>query len=142
MPNIASQCYIKNIFERAVYNQLYEYFVLNNLLYPSQYGFRTKHSTEDAAIELIDNILEYIERDPYEQVMAIFLDLSKAFNTIDHNILFEKLKHYGIHCNGCRATLLTANNLSNMMTLPQPCSWRPARKCSRTVNLPNLHKRC
>ena len=87
---------ISKIYERAVYNQLYEYFVFNNLFYTSQYGFRTKHSTEDAAIELVDEILEHLERDPYEQVLAIFLDLSKAFDTIDHNILFEKLKHYGI----------------------------------------------
>ena len=87
---------ISKIYERAVYNQLYEYFVFNNLFYSSQYGFRTKHSTEDAAIELIDKIQEHLEHDHYEQVLAIFLDLSKAFDTIDHNILFEKLIHYGI----------------------------------------------
>ena len=87
---------ISKIYERAVYNQLYEYFVMNNLFYSSQYGFRTKHSTEDAAIELIDGISEHLDKDPYDQVLGIFLDLSKAFDTIDHNILFKKLEHYGI----------------------------------------------
>ena len=87
---------ISKIYERAVYNQIYEYFVLNNLFFSSQYGFRTKHSTEDAAIELIDNIHEHLDRDPYDQVLAVFLDLSKAFDTIDYKILFRKLEHYGI----------------------------------------------
>ena len=66
------------------------------MFFSSQYGFRTKHSTEDAAIELIDNIHEHLDRDPYDQVLAVFLDLSKAFDTIDYKILFRKLEHYGI----------------------------------------------
>ena len=62
----------------------------------SQYGFRTQHSTEDAAIELVDQIHKAFEDNPTDEVLAIFLDLSKAFDTIDHEILFKKLAHYGI----------------------------------------------
>ena len=87
---------ISKVYERAVFNQLYEYFLSNNLFYKSQYGFRTKHSTEDAAIELFDLMNKHFERDKYDQVLTVFLDLSKAFDTIDHNILIHKLSHYGL----------------------------------------------
>ena len=61
----------------------------------NQYGFRKKHSTETAGVELVDKALKDMDdqRDPF----AIFLDLSKAFDTIDHNIMVKKLYHYGIH---------------------------------------------
>ena len=79
---------ISKIFERVVYNQVYAYFIKHNLFYSSQYGFRTQHSTEDAAIELVDQIYKAFEDNPTDEVLAIFLDLSKAFDTIDHEILF------------------------------------------------------
>ena len=47
---------ISKIYERVIYNQIYAYFTSNNLFFDSQYGFRKKHSTEDAAIELIDQV--------------------------------------------------------------------------------------
>ena len=59
-----------------------------------QYGFRPKHSTEYAALELIDRIIN--EMDKNEIPIDIFLDLSKAFDTIDHTILLHKLKYYGL----------------------------------------------
>ena len=85
---------ISKIFENIFCNQLYDYFHTNNLFYNNQYGFRKMHSTEHASLELIDRIQQQLDTkaDPF----AIFLDLSKAFYTIDHHILLHKLSYYGI----------------------------------------------
>ena len=63
-------------------------------MFHNQYGFRPKHSTEHAALELIDRIIN--KMDTNEIPLNIFLDLSKAFDTIDHTILLNKLKYYGL----------------------------------------------
>ena len=85
---------ISKVFEKVVFLQLYTYFNENNLLYDSQYGFRSLHSTEFAAIEITDKI--YQNLDNKKSPLAIYLDLSKAFDTIDHSILIHKLEYYGI----------------------------------------------
>ena len=82
------------LFEKIVFTQLYNYFHENQLFYPSQYGFRKMHSTELAALELTDRILKDI--DERNVSLAIFMDLSKAFDTLDHQILLTKLNFYGI----------------------------------------------
>ena len=85
---------ISKIFEKVAYIQVFEYFTTNKLFYKSQYGFRQLHSTELAAMEISDKI--YIDLDNKRIPIAIFLDLSKAFDTIDHEILLYKLSYYGI----------------------------------------------
>ena len=85
---------ISKIFEKVVFIQVYDYFTQNDLLYKSQYGFRKLHSTELAALEFTDKIVSNLEQGKLP--LAIFLDLSKAFDTIDHNILIDKLSYYGI----------------------------------------------
>ena len=82
------------IFEKVIYQQTYSYFQTNNLLYSSQYGFRSGHSTEYAGLEIVDRIIQ--ELDKNEIPINIYLDLSKAFDTLDHSILLQKLKFYGI----------------------------------------------
>jgi len=85
---------ISKVFEKVVFRQVYDYFNDNNLLYKNQYGFRKKHSTELAGLEFHDKIVS--ELDQSKLPLAIFLDLSKAFDTIDHEILLHKLQYYGI----------------------------------------------
>lgn len=85
---------ISKIFEKAIFLQLYSFFTENDLLFGSQYGFRSNHSTEQATIELIERILKAITSK--ETPIGIFLDLSKAFDTLDHEILMSKLHHYGV----------------------------------------------
>ena len=86
---------ISKILERIIFNQIHTNFSTNDLYYSGQYGFREKHSTQMAALELIDRITQYI--DAGSVPIAIVIDLSKAFDTLDHNILISKLQYYGIN---------------------------------------------
>ena len=89
---------ISKIFEKVIHKQLLNYFTSNNMFSQCQYGFRPKHSTEHAALQLHDYIIRQL--DINKTPFSIFIDLSKAFDTIDHTILFKKMKYYGIkHCN-------------------------------------------
>ena len=85
---------VSKVFEKAAYGQLYEYFLSHALFYDSQYGFRKYHSTELAAPELDDRIHKEIDENKIP--FSVFLDLSKAFDTLDHDILLHKLQYYGI----------------------------------------------
>ena len=80
---------ISKVFERVIFDQLHEYFHTRELYYSSQYGFREKHSTKLATLEIIDRIIQ--EMDKHLTPINIYIDLSKAFD-----ILMDKLKHYGI----------------------------------------------
>ena len=82
------------LLEKLMYKRLINHIEKNNILTQHQYGFRENRSTELAIIELVDRVTKAIDRGEY--TIGIFLDLSKAFDTIDHRILIKKLDHYGI----------------------------------------------
>ena len=82
------------ILEKVIYSRLYKFFVSKNILYENQYGFRSHHSTSHAVNYSIDKITCNIENKNH--VLGIFIDLSKAFDTISHEKLLFKLENYGI----------------------------------------------
>ena len=83
-----------------------------NVIYDNQFGFRKNHSTSYAINYSIDKILKEIEK--MKHIIGIFIDLSKAFDTIDHKKLLIKLEHYGIRRNCYK---LLASYLSNRTQL-------------------------
>ena len=85
------------IFEKVIYKRLYSFFTSNQLINENQFGFRSKHSTSHAVNYSLDKIVSETEKQKH--VLGIFIDLSKAFDTICHNKLTYKLEHYGIRGN-------------------------------------------
>jgi len=82
------------LLERIIYNRIYDHLRGNNLFYEKQFGFQKNSSTEHALLQLVEDITKSFEQGSY--TLGVFIDLSKAFDTVDHKILFAKLRYYGI----------------------------------------------
>ena len=85
---------LSKVMERAMHNRLTDFLDSNNILYNKQFGFRKNHSTTHAIIEVVDKLTETMDQG--KATIGVFLDLSKAFDTIKHDILLDKLAHYGV----------------------------------------------
>ena len=104
------------IFEKIIYSRIYNFALTYNILDQNQFGFRKSHSTSHAVNYSIKVIQESTKKKNH--VLGIFIDLSKAFDTIDHETLLTKLDRYGIRGN---ANGLIRSYLSNRTQYTEVC---------------------
>jgi len=100
--------YFSKIFEKVLYGRLNNYFTKNNLLSQEQYSFCNNHSTSLAITDLHENLLQNLDKKLIS--CAVFLDLRKAFDSVNHAILLTKLEHYSVRGNALK---LIQSYLSN-----------------------------
>ena len=93
---------ISKVFEDVMTSQLIKYFTSYNLFCLQQFGFRPGHSTELAALKLVNHVIS--EMDSCNILTNIYIDLSKAFDTLSFDILLNKRYYYGVQ--GCANRLI------------------------------------
>ena len=81
---------VMKILERLIHDQLFSFLQVNNILAQEQSGFTPRHSTHTALLDVTDFLLEQIDNGNY--TVAVFLDLKKAFDTVNHTILLQNFK--------------------------------------------------
>ena len=97
---IDNLCVPGKLLEKCVYRQIEEYMEHNNLICKSQHGFRKGRGTDTAVMDLVRKLFSNINDNSTSSVL--FLDYSRAFNTVDHDILLRKLNMYGLSINVCK----------------------------------------
>ena len=85
---------LSKLLEKVMYTRVYNFFTETDQIYNSQYGFRNSHSCQHTVSELTSAVLKGFQQNEF--TLGVFLDLSKASNTLDHQILLYKLCKYGI----------------------------------------------
>ena len=90
-------CVLSKVFESIMYSRLIEHLEYCKILLNNQFGFRKLHSSYMALMVLMNNLISSLEKG--ETVVGVFLDFSKAFDTVDHVMLLTELEHYGIRGN-------------------------------------------
>ena len=90
-------CTLSKVFEKITYSRLLNFLDYHKILIGNQFGFRKLHSSYMALMLMMDQVTKALDNG--ECVIGIFLDFSKAFDTINHSILIDKLYHYSIRGN-------------------------------------------
>ena len=85
---------ISKILERVIFNRIIEFATQHNIISDSQHGFRKNRSTETAIMSFLNNLYENLDQN--KKCIGLFMDLSKAFDLVNHRILIEKLTKYGL----------------------------------------------
>ena len=85
---------LEKIYEKVMYSRLIGFLEENNQIYSRQFGFRKSHSTENTLINIVERIRNSLDNGEF--ACGVFVDLQKAFDTVDHEILLAKLNHYGV----------------------------------------------
>ena len=109
------------------YSRLYDYFSTNNILSSSQFGFRSRASTEHALLKFTGDILKCF--DDNKAGIATFMALSKAFDCVDHNILLTKIKRYGVDSTPLRWISSYLSNREHFV------SWNQIQSTSLNLNI-------
>ena len=108
------------IIEKLTHARMYEFLQEHNILCQNQVGFRKNNSTTSALIEITEKIKETIDNKKYG--CGIFMDLCKAFDTVNHDILLKKLEHYGIRGNALEWFRSYLTNRKQYVSLNGECS--------------------
>ena len=99
-------CFSK-LLKRIMYNRLYKYLLQSNLFHEKQFGFQASNSTEHVVVQLISQILDAFDENKY--TLGMFIDLSKAFDTADHDLLLKKIRYVWYQRNKIKMVLQLFN---------------------------------
>ena len=91
---VSIPCTLSKVFDKIMYNRLLNHLDHNKILFSYQFGFRKLHSTYMAFMVIMEKLTKALDDGKF--VVGILLDFSKAFDTVGHDILLNKLSHYGI----------------------------------------------